>query len=219
MTALYWAWKNLTDVDYIGLCHYRRYLDLSEDHIKKILSSGYVIIPKEHISPHSNLTNLASLLTLEEAYITIDTIIDLFPEMKDSVVRYFYNSNRYSVFNMFIMTRTLFDEYCQFLFTILDALELRLKPNQYSRHRRNMGYIAEAIFGLWITFKKVKVKRVGVIQSDSGRKNHLKDKAVAILSELSYRMTHPFPTKDARLYSPAVGVGLKNDGIELKHLK
>jgi hypothetical protein len=24
-TAIYWAWKNLKDIDYIGLCHYRRY--------------------------------------------------------------------------------------------------------------------------------------------------------------------------------------------------
>lgn len=29
LTGLYWAWKNLKDVDYIGLCHYRRYFDLS----------------------------------------------------------------------------------------------------------------------------------------------------------------------------------------------
>ena len=27
LTGLYWAWKNLKDVDYIGLCHYRRYFD------------------------------------------------------------------------------------------------------------------------------------------------------------------------------------------------
>lgn len=25
LTAQYWAWKNLSDVEYIGLCHYRRY--------------------------------------------------------------------------------------------------------------------------------------------------------------------------------------------------
>lgn len=27
LTAQYWAWKNRSDADYIGLCHYRRYFD------------------------------------------------------------------------------------------------------------------------------------------------------------------------------------------------
>ena len=27
LTGMYWAWKNLKDVDVIGLCHYRRYFD------------------------------------------------------------------------------------------------------------------------------------------------------------------------------------------------
>ena len=27
LTGMYWAWKNLKDVDIIGLCHYRRYFD------------------------------------------------------------------------------------------------------------------------------------------------------------------------------------------------
>lgn len=32
MTAYYWAWKNLKDVDYIGFCHYRRYFLIDEKH-------------------------------------------------------------------------------------------------------------------------------------------------------------------------------------------
>ena len=27
LTGMYWAWKNLKNVDYVGLCHYRRYFD------------------------------------------------------------------------------------------------------------------------------------------------------------------------------------------------
>lgn len=27
LTGLYWAWKNMQPVDYIGLCHYRRYFN------------------------------------------------------------------------------------------------------------------------------------------------------------------------------------------------
>ena len=27
LTGMYWAWKNLKNVDVIGLCHYRRYFD------------------------------------------------------------------------------------------------------------------------------------------------------------------------------------------------
>ena len=29
LTGMYWAWKNLKGVDYIGLCHYRRYFDFN----------------------------------------------------------------------------------------------------------------------------------------------------------------------------------------------
>ena len=26
LTGLYWVWKNVKDLDYVGVCHYRRYL-------------------------------------------------------------------------------------------------------------------------------------------------------------------------------------------------
>ena len=44
LTGLYWVWKNCHDVDYVGTCHYRRYLlgaderILMEDDYEKLLS-------------------------------------------------------------------------------------------------------------------------------------------------------------------------------------
>lgn len=31
LTAIYWIWKNVKDADYIGICHYRRYLNFYND--------------------------------------------------------------------------------------------------------------------------------------------------------------------------------------------
>ena len=42
LTAQYWAWKNMHDVEYIGLCHYRRYFktEFTKENIDNIIKKG-----------------------------------------------------------------------------------------------------------------------------------------------------------------------------------
>lgn len=44
MTAMYWAWKNLKDCDYIGLCHYRRIMTFKRDTVIRTIGKRILIV-------------------------------------------------------------------------------------------------------------------------------------------------------------------------------
>lgn len=212
LTALYWAWKNLKDVDYIGLCHYRRYFDISNINLLKSLNEYDAIVLKDDIYHESTYRHLSSLLTQEDVAILIDTLIKEYPSFKDSIIKYFIKNNKCSQCNMFIMPIGLFNSYCNFLFPILNIIEKRCKSHNYTRLKRRAGYFAEALQGLWINLEMINCLRIKRI--DLGTKPENKIKKVIRLNRNRFAF-NIFNNNDIYI-PPAVLVGLKNDGIELE---
>ena len=159
LTAMYWAWKNL-DCEYIGLCHYRRYF------IKKILGLKLhinrrrdferamqqcdALLPDIHYTEGTVYRHYAAVhheLDLKEAG---NIIAEKYPEYKldfDAVMR----GNRLYLYNMFCMKKTLFDRYCEWLFTILFELEKRIDISGYDSYQtRVFGFISERLFIVWL---------------------------------------------------------------------
>ncbi|MBD5237148.1 MAG: DUF4422 domain-containing protein [Bacteroidales bacterium] len=218
LTAMYWAWKNLKDVDIIGLAHYRRYLNISNDDILNFFRRSGIILPEKFHCRTDNYTNLVSLLTHEEAILAIDTLLKMHPDAKGSIQRYFYQSNRYSVFNMFIADWNTFNEYCSFLFPYLLKLEHRLSEPSYSRLKRNLGYVAEAMFGFWIEYAKVRTKYVPTVDlSPSPYGKGLKKRVRDLQRDLGFILAY-LPIHQKPYYYGAALHGLRSQGIDVDNI-
>lgn len=79
-----------------------------------------------------------------------------FPQYSRSVDE--YNNSKLGYYtNIFVMKRGLFNEYSNFLFSILFELEKTLDLSQYNKEeRRVFGYISEWLFGIFLTYQKQK---------------------------------------------------------------
>lgn len=165
LTALYWAWKNLPkDVEYVGLAHYRRYFDINNKKIEKILNNNRVIVAKPQIFPTNLFKDYAEQhngLDLKETY---QIIKESFPQYKTSFEKTILRNNRLSPFNMFIMRRELFDEFCTFIFGVLFELEKRINLTNYNDYQKRIfGFISERLLNVFLNYIETNNKNVNKI--------------------------------------------------------
>lgn len=193
LTGIYWAWKNLSNVDIIGLCHYRRFfdfhglvhpmmesaiispinidrLDLSVpmDIIRRV-SGGAVVIPKPIHYNCSILSDYCINHISDDFRVLASVIDESQPEyIKAAFRRFFYCNNKLSHYNMFLMRRVDFEKYCGWLFPILESVEERIDISAYSPvQRRIFGYMAERLLNVWISANNIEVIEKPIIKIDS----------------------------------------------------
>lgn len=181
LTAHYWAWKNLQHVDYIGLFHYRRYLDL--DHpsckLRNNISINELSVPKCNIE--KALRNCDILLSnpyyysvsnkieycyshIREDYDILEQVIhDLHPEYLKAFRQIMLKRNRQSVGNVFITRWNTFDAYSQWLFSILFEVEKRIKLSPYPYQQRVFGFMAERLLDVYCYHHKLRSKRYPIL--------------------------------------------------------
>lgn len=163
LTGLYWAWKNLEE-DYIGLVHYRRHFSfkksnklddlLTIDELKPYLGKIKVFVPKKRKyyieTLYSHYKHTHYCCHLDE---TKKIIAEKYPNYLDSCERVFNHTYGY-MFNMMILEKKLFNDYCSWLFDILFELKNRMDmPDLSSFQSRYYGRVSEIIFNVWLDYK------------------------------------------------------------------
>lgn len=178
LTGIYWAYKNLA-ADYIGLVHYRRHFTLrrkgdkfssilNRKELEQLLQGTDIILPKKR--NYFIETNYSHYIHAHHPE-GIDMLGDIIKrDYKEYAAAYDTVMNRTSahMFNMFIMRRDYFDEYCEWLFAILFQIEEQLDVRDYSVYEaRVFGFLAERMLDIWLETKQLPCKELPVMFMES----------------------------------------------------
>ena len=80
----------------------------------------------------------------------VETVLKMYPSYENSLKKHINGYAKLS-FNMFVMKKELFFEYCEFLFNILFYMEKQIDFSTYSTNgKRTLGYIAEILLTIFV---------------------------------------------------------------------
>jgi len=191
-----WINQNkLDNPDYIGLFHYRRFFDFKDsgeqffyDFSKKTCDNfglndetiikycqNYDIISAPIIDVHPPFKDNKTISVkklykishrLSDLKTTLKVIKEKYPDYYQPAKDYF-NSKKSSYFNMVIMKKEIFNNYCQWLFDILFEVEKRIKIPSDPYQSRVFGFLAERLLNIYIKYHNIKnfKLKIGYISS------------------------------------------------------
>ena len=90
-------------------------------------------------------------------------IAEKYPGYSDAFTKVM-NQRKLHILNMFVMKKSLFDDYCNWLFDILFELEKRTDLTSYDTYEaRLFGFISERLFNVWLERQNLKKCEVPVV--------------------------------------------------------
>lgn len=190
LTALYWAWKNEKEADYVGLSHYRRSFDFkargqnryrrivhcNEEYFfshsrldEKFIGKYDVILPEYQHFCIPIAVNLQKNHIKQDVLILRDVVNRLYPDFLEEYDHVF-NGNVYAPCNMLIAKKDVFDGYCRWLFDILFTFSKELSIPYDPYQPRVFGFYSERLMLVYMNHMKLNVGRVPMTLLD-GEKN------------------------------------------------
>ena len=222
MTAQYWAWKNVHDVEYVGFCHYRRYFDLSvtEDNVDSLFKKKDVILLMIH-SKKMVIRELLQFVCIEDFTLFLMVLKKKYPEYEKTTLEYLHNSEFHTK-NMMICRKEVFDQYAAWIFDILFEVEKNMKKSPYTRGRRHLAYLAEFFMPVWMIHNRLRIKNTSLIDFPGSRQHR------SFLSKANPFFRHLFalihiplvrsimkvPKSFEDMYMSEVLAGFSADGID-----
>lgn len=179
LSGHYWVWKNYlssTDAEYIGFCHYRRFLNFgitpmstvpfkpilasdfkkvfpkyTEDSILKCINGYDIVLPYPQRFSGMLYSQYLSWHPKEDMNLALNTIRDCYPDYAKTALEVMSKNEMRSCLN-FVIKKELLNEYFEWIFGLFDILEKKTDWSKYKEYRkiRTPAFIAERFFNIWI---------------------------------------------------------------------
>lgn len=190
LTGVYWVWKNETSADYVGICHYRRYLInksgkiFSETELKDILQQYDLITSKRLHYDYTYYEGYKDAHNINDLIKTGEVIQELYPEYYEYFNRLVHAKESYFG-NIMVASKPLFDAYAKWLFTILLEVEKRIDISSYDDyHKRVFGFISEFLLLVWVEANQLKAYECMVgMSAEKTETKEMKEKLAVFFKE------------------------------------
>lgn len=192
LTAHYWVWKNVSNIDYVGFFHHRRYFNIDKPYknLHKVLLKGRELCIESFCTDNQALSAIKLLdcfdiITIRAEYNenALDIrwpshhSMDLWFILKEILrteysfmrsERFFALNKRLVWYPMFITTWEQFNKICQLLFDILERIRRNVlqAPCEYTFSKRDLVYLAEPLLMLIIHYLKLTTYEAQVVVSE-----------------------------------------------------
>lgn len=173
LTGIYWIWKNVTD-KYIGITHYRRHFSncftnnvIKENDILKVLNKYDIILPFKRTMHTSIEKHYCEESGFQKDLDKVREIIAL--NYPDYILTYdqIMKGNTTYFYNMMICNKKIFDEYCEWLFSILFELEKSVNLEGYTNYQKRIyGFISERLLTVWVLKNNLNIFEMGVVNPE-----------------------------------------------------
>lgn len=156
LTALYWIWKN-SHADIVGLEHYRRRFRISKEKIYQTLAKYDIILPSVYLYRISLEEEYKKYHIPQDWDKMIEILLAEYPDYTQAVQEVFAD-NGLIPYNMFIADKKICNDYCDWLFPVLEKLEAETVGEERDSYQgRYLGFLSERLFTLYIRKNRLKV--------------------------------------------------------------
>lgn len=156
LTGIYYLWKNVHDVKYIGTEHYGRRFNFSVENVLTLFEKGDVEVICHAITLNETVEEHYKISHSEYDFSVMENVVkEMYPDYADSFDKFLKKDNTLLANNNFVMSKENFDKMWRFVFSVIEETLKRLNVSSLEDAKQHVAEFAvkKSPYGDWVDYQ------------------------------------------------------------------